>query len=406
MSFVITAPETMTVTATDLANIGSAIGSANAVAAAPTTGVMAAGADEVSAAISGLFNAYAREFQALSARAATFHEQLVSLLNGGAAAYLGTEIANAEQALIGAVNAPVQSLLGHPLIPAGGPSAVGQGVGAVAALQSGVATSAGQAVAAAALLPGRVAAGMQSVSASLLGTPTALAAATPGIAGPYQDLIATTSANLQSLGSTWATNPAPFLRQVIANQMAYGQTIATSLQNAAQHLGTALSDPSALNHVAADLFPIAAIPAQIQQNLVNVGTTLTKVAPAVTLAALGPPLSTLGGFGTAVAAFTGAVQTGDVAGALGALIDAPAFVANGFLNGEVTLPLLLPLGLGLLVLDIPFDGILAPPHAMTGTLVWFLPPFVDDITGPPVSGILPTLMNVVPQQLALAITPA
>lgn len=382
MSFVITAPETMTVAATDLANIGSAIGSANAVAAAPTTGVLAAGADEVSAAISGLFNAYAREFQALSAQAATFHERLVSLLNGGAAAYLGTEIANAEQALISAVNAPAQTLLGHPLIPTGGASAVGQGVGAI------------------------MAAGRGAVDAAAGATAALAAEATPGIAGPYQDLIANTSANLQSLGSTWATNPAPFLRQIVANQMAYGQTIATSLQNAAQHLGTALSDPSALNHVVTDLFPIAAIPAQIQQNLVNIGTTLTKVTPAVALAALGPPLSTLEGFGTAVAAFTGAVQTGDVAGALGALIDAPAFVANGFLNGEVTLPLFLPLGLGLVVLDILFDGILAPPHAMTGTLVWFLPPLVDDISGPPVSGILPTLMNVVPQQLALAITPA
>ncbi|EUA00947.1 PE family protein [Mycobacterium kansasii 732] len=273
MSFVITAPQTMAAAATDLADISSTISSANAAAAAPTTGLVAAGADEVSAAISGLFNAYAREFQALSAQAATFHEQLVSLLNGGAAAYLGAEIANAEQALISVVNVPAQTLLGHPLIPTGGPSAFGQGAGAI------------------------MAAGRSAVDAAAGATAALAAEATPGIAGPYQDLITTTSANLQSLGSTWATNPAPFLRQIVANQMAYGQTIATSLQNAAQHLGTALSDPSALNHVVTDLFPIAAIPAQIQQNVVNIGTTLTKVAPAAALAALGPPLSTLGDSG-------------------------------------------------------------------------------------------------------------
>ncbi|ORB84241.1 hypothetical protein B1987_11045 [Mycobacterium kansasii] len=352
MSFVMTAPETMTVAATDLAGIGSTISSANAAAAAPTAAVAAAGADEGSAAVCGLFSAYAREFQAVSAQAAAFHEQLVSLLNGGAAAYLSTEIFNAEQALISAVTAPAQTLLGHPLL---GPTA---------------------------------------------------APATPGIAGPYQDLVTNTAANLQSLGSTWTSNPAPLLRRIVANQMAYGQTIATSLQNAVQDLGAVPADPTALNRVVADLFPIAAIPAQIQQKVLNIASTLTTATPAVALAALGPPLSALGGVGTAAAAFTGAVQTGDVAGAIGALIDAPAFVANGLLNGEVTLPLLLPLGLGLVVLDIPFDGVLAAPHAMTGTLVWFLPPFVDDVSGPPVSGIVPTLVNAVPQQLALAITAA
>lgn len=446
MSLVITAPEMMTAAATDLANIDSAISSANAAAAAPTTGVMAAAADEVSVAVSGLFSAYAAEFQALSAQAAAFHEQFVRLLNGGAAAYLSTEIANAEQTLVNAVNAPAQTLLGRPLIPAGGSSTGGQGVGAilaagrnavdaaagavqsgagvvagqgasaVAAAGSGLAASAGQAVGAATPLGGRVAAGVQSVSASLLGTPGSLpllgsaaalaAPATPGILGPYQDLITNTTANLQSLGSTWAANPAPFLRQILANQMAYGQTIATSLQNAAQDLGAVLVDPSALNRVVADLAPISAIPGHIGQNLINVGNTLPRVAPAVALSALGPPLSTLAGLGAGVGAFSGAVEAGDYVGALGAVIGAPAFVANGFLNGSVTLPVLLPLGLGFLVLQVPFDGILAAPHPISGTLVWFLPPFVDDYSGPPVSGIVPTLLNSVSQQLALAITPA
>lgn len=350
---VITAPELMTAAATDLANIGSKISSANAAAAAPTTGVVAAAADEVSTAISGLFSAYAEEFQTLSGQASAFHEQFMNLLNGSATAYLSTEIANAEQALINTVNA--SPLLGQPLNPTGA-----------------------------------------SVSAQT----------TPGIFGPYQDLVANTAANLQSLNSAWAGNPAPFLRQVVANQTAYGSTIATSLQTAAQDLGAALSDPSALNRVAADLLPITAIPGHIQQNLGNIGNALTKVTPAVALAAIGPPLSTLEGLGTSVGAFADAIQTGDGAGALAALIGAPAFVADGFLNGEVTLPLVLPVGLGLLVLDVPFDGILAPPHPLTGTLVWFLPPFVEDISGAPVSGIVPTLLNSVSQELALAITPA
>lgn len=49
MSLVIAMPEMMASAATDLASIGSTISSANAAAAVPTTGLLAAGADEVSA---------------------------------------------------------------------------------------------------------------------------------------------------------------------------------------------------------------------------------------------------------------------------------------------------------------------------------------------------------------------
>ncbi len=67
MSFVIAAPQLVTAAAVVLANIGSTIDSANAAAAAPTTAVVAAGADEVSAAIAALFGKHAQGYQALSA---------------------------------------------------------------------------------------------------------------------------------------------------------------------------------------------------------------------------------------------------------------------------------------------------------------------------------------------------
>ncbi|MCV7123056.1 hypothetical protein AWC15_09175 [Mycobacterium lacus] len=95
MSFVFTAPEMVTAAAGELAGIRSALGEATAAAAGPTTGVLAAGADEVSAAISQVFGSFGQEFQALSAQAAVFHDEFVSLLNSGAAAYLRTEAANA-----------------------------------------------------------------------------------------------------------------------------------------------------------------------------------------------------------------------------------------------------------------------------------------------------------------------
>ena len=116
MSYVVAIPEALVAAASDLAGIGSMLSTANAAAAASTTGVLAAGADEVSAAITSLFSSHAQDFQALSTQAAAFHDQLVHLLNGGANSYASTEAANAQRNLLSAVNSPAQALLGRPLI--------------------------------------------------------------------------------------------------------------------------------------------------------------------------------------------------------------------------------------------------------------------------------------------------
>ena len=95
MSFVMAVPEFVASAATDLSNIGSGLSVANAVAAAPTTAVVAAAGDEVSAAIASLFSGHAKGFQALSARAAAFHAEFVRALSGAGGAYSLTEAANA-----------------------------------------------------------------------------------------------------------------------------------------------------------------------------------------------------------------------------------------------------------------------------------------------------------------------
>ncbi|BBZ37177.1 PE domain-containing protein [Mycobacterium conspicuum] len=91
MSYVITAPQMLASAATDLAGIGSSLGEANAAAAASTTKVLSAAADEVSAAIARLFSEHAQGFQAVSARASAFHDQLVRSLHASAQAYAGAE---------------------------------------------------------------------------------------------------------------------------------------------------------------------------------------------------------------------------------------------------------------------------------------------------------------------------
>src|SRR6516225_2113064 len=95
MLSVTAAPELITTAATDVANIGSTLNAAHAAAAAPTTGVLAAAEDEVSAAIAAVFSAHGQGFQALGAQAAAFHHQFVKALSGAGCTYTAAEAANA-----------------------------------------------------------------------------------------------------------------------------------------------------------------------------------------------------------------------------------------------------------------------------------------------------------------------
>lgn len=137
-SYLLVAPEALDVASGDLSGIGEAIKDAAEAAAPSTTGIVAAAADEVSAAITNLFGGYAQEFQALSARAAQFHAQFVRALNAAAAAYAAAEAANVSplQALEQQVEnsgllAPIERLTGHPVF-GNGPAAAG-GTGATGA---------------------------------------------------------------------------------------------------------------------------------------------------------------------------------------------------------------------------------------------------------------------------------
>jgi hypothetical protein len=98
MSFVTTQPEALTAAAGSLQGIGSAISAQNAAAAAPTTGVVPAAVDEVSALTAAQFAAHAEMYQAVSARAAAIHDMFVNTLGASAASYAATEAANATAA--------------------------------------------------------------------------------------------------------------------------------------------------------------------------------------------------------------------------------------------------------------------------------------------------------------------
>jgi len=139
-------------------------------------------------------------------------------------------------------------------------------------------------------------------------------------------------------------------------------------------------------------------------------------------AAAGAPLATLNGLATSATAVQQALLAGDPAGAFGALIDSPAVVANGFLNGDTIVDQTIPVPINLtpygipvdvsvpITLHLPFDGILVPPHPLTATidLTGIVPGVTIPVTvgGTPFMGLVPMLVDYLPEQLANAITPA
>ena len=137
MSFMFAQPDVLSAAASDLAALGSSIDAAHAAAAFPTTSVVAAAGDEISAAIASVFSGFAQDYQTLSARAAGVHAQFVAALTGSGAAYSATEAAStsplrAAQSQIAAatsvspaqavnaaaaiINAPTEIAFGQPLV--------------------------------------------------------------------------------------------------------------------------------------------------------------------------------------------------------------------------------------------------------------------------------------------------
>jgi PE family len=521
MSFVTAAPEQVQAAAQDLAGIRSSLLEASASVAVPTTGVVPAAADEVSAGVAAMFSNFGQEFQALSAQAQAFHEQFVDLLNAGAGAYMSTEAANVEQNLLNV--ASVDSALG------GATQSVG---GAVTALQTDSAVL---------QLSGQIAAGEQNLSGAIASATGNLAT----IAGPYQTLFANTAANLQAFQTVLSANPAPFLhqfvnnqigyaqtfaaglqnailnlpaelanlptniqtgvqtllafnpaplaQQFIANQMAYANIIATSLQNAANDFGAGVvalpaafqtafqalmvgnisgaindigkgfvnlfftgfnvvpteiqfSSDVSLSGTLGDLVPIltipgqmaqnftnllpaGSIPAQISQNYTNVVNALTDIGAnstldletgnftntlglpvALALQAAGAPINTLAAASSSATAFDNAVQAGNPTAAFDALVDAPAVVANGYLNGESVIPFTVTvnnafIGTVPIQFNVPFDGILVPQNTYTAIVTFPMnPPMTLPVDGTELGGLLPALYGA-SGQLAAAITP-
>lgn len=462
MSFVFAAPELVEAAAQNLTGISSALGQATTAAAGPTTAVLAAGADEVSAAIAQLFGAHGQEFQAISAQAAAFHDEFVGLLNAGAGAYASAEAAGA------------QTLSGTGLV--GFADAVAAPYQALAA---------------------NTAANLQALSGALAAHPAPVLTQLASNLSGYGPQIATGFANAPAsieagLNALSTANPLAALQGIVNQQIGFGQVVASSLQHAGNDLvagfsalpssfqaasqafaagdvtgglqligggflnpffsGFSVADGNpvvitptgalgdvlpifgipgqTLQHLT-DLIPAGSIPAQVAQNFTNVVNTLTDTSVtssvnlvndsgplgfgldldthmglplALAIDAIGGPVNALHALGVSASTITNAAQTGDFLGAAAAVLNSPAVVADGFLNGQVTVPLnLTALGFPT-TLDLPLSGILANPTAYSAVAdSGFGFPINGVVTGTPLGGIVPGLLSFLPREIAAAL---
>ncbi|HUB53599.1 MAG TPA: PE domain-containing protein [Mycobacterium sp.] len=94
MSFVTTRPEALDYAAGKLEGIGTSLAAQNASAAASTTGVAPAAADEVSALQATQFSAYGDLYQQISAEATAINQAFVQMLGLSGDSYGTTEAAN------------------------------------------------------------------------------------------------------------------------------------------------------------------------------------------------------------------------------------------------------------------------------------------------------------------------
>jgi hypothetical protein len=94
MSFVTTRPESLDYAAGKLEGIGTSLAAQNAAAAASTTGVAPAAADEVSALQATQFNAYGNLYQQISAEATAINQAFVQMLGLSGDSYGTTEATN------------------------------------------------------------------------------------------------------------------------------------------------------------------------------------------------------------------------------------------------------------------------------------------------------------------------
>jgi PE family len=258
-----------------------------------------------------------------------------------------------------------------------------------------------------------------------------------GLQGAARDLVAglqtlpsTFQATFQALAAGNVSGALTALNQGLTNAFLPGFTITQNPvtldliitpEGPLGDLAPIFAIPGQMAQNFTNLIPPGTIPAQIAQNATNLVAAFTNFGTSIGLLqgtfnfgiplqlifdGIGGPVNALSALNSSAVAFGGALQIGNMAGAAAALLDAPANMANGFLNGTtlIELPPASLLGLDSFV-ELPLGGILTPVTIPSVFLVsgdTKIPLIFSGGTG--IGGIIPGLLSF-PAQLAEAIAP-
>jgi hypothetical protein len=193
----------------------------------------------------------------------------------------------------------------------------------------------------------------------------------PSLTDPLTEwlgVFGTTFDNVAKIGGQMAADPFPILQQVIANQMANGQLLASSLDAAAMsYISFFTSDEDyklkflagmALDYLAAGnvagvasvvtsvvfrlfafanpLLNIMQIPLRTGQNVMNALSAVPDLMMPLGLGALNPVEGAINAFGDSAQHVLDAVNAGDPAAAFSSLINTPAVLTDAILNGYLS----------------------------------------------------------------------
>jgi hypothetical protein len=168
------------------------------------------------------------------------------------------------------------------------------------------------------------------------------------------------------LAQNWAANPVPILRQLLTNQLGYGEQIAVSLQNSVNALvgyltpgtsfglwetlnkalteiasgqiytGTNTLFEAAIGLVIGPAFPVLGllqIPVEMAKNFADVVAVLPNAVLGLGLGAIGNVAGVVAAVGLIGQNVVDALSTGDIIGVFNAIVGAPATLVGAVLNG-------------------------------------------------------------------------
>jgi hypothetical protein len=382
MSFLSVAPESVLAAAGNLNCIGDALSEATAAAAAPTTLLAAPAADDVSVAIAAVLGKHAEDYQVVGARAAAFHARFVGALKNGVSQYLNTDVANAGQNLLGTTSSPAQGLLGEVSSGAGsGGTTVGGTLGGTVGGTVGGTTVGG--TVGGTTVGGTV--GGTTVGGTVSGGVGTTVGGTTGTGGET-----TTGGGLGGTTPPVTTPPVvtpPVTPPPVTPPPVTAPTaVSLPLLNTSTPLGQLSLTLNGLVDPATGALSFTG------------GSLTAPSALALAVDAAGAPYNAVLALGHSSAAFSSALQSGNVLGAVTALAHAPHDVVHSFLYGQstITQAIAAPTGTGIssVAVNLPANGLLAPLQSMTVTMTPTTgSPSVVSLSGTQFGGLLTALQG-------------